>query len=112
MEKYTLVGGAVLAALAAASAAADPQAHRELEEIVVTATPIVLERLSTAKPTTVLSGDDLLIALAPTIGETVSGEPGIRSTFFGRTLLRASARPPFTRLNLPKVRRFHTRAPL
>lgn len=83
MQHNTRLGGAVLAALAAAGAAADPQAHRELEEIVVTATPIVLEQLSTAKPTTVLTGDDLLTALAPTIGETVSGKPGIRSTFYG-----------------------------
>ncbi len=83
MNQNIPLGGAVLAALAAASAAADPQAHRELEEIVVTATPIVLDRLSTAKPTTVLTGDNLLLALSPTIGETVSGEPGIRSTFYG-----------------------------
>jgi iron complex outermembrane recepter protein len=83
MKQNIPLGGAVLAALAAANAAADPQVHRELQEIVVTATPIVLDRLSTAKPTTVLTGDALLIALAPTIGETVSGEPGIRSTFYG-----------------------------
>jgi iron complex outermembrane receptor protein len=83
MKQYTPVGGAVLAALAAASAAAAPQQHGDLQEIVVTATPIVLDRLSTAKPTTVLTGDELLTTLAPTIGETVSGEPGIRSTFYG-----------------------------
>jgi iron complex outermembrane receptor protein len=82
MKQNTLLGGAVLAALAA-GATASPQPHPELEEIVVTATPLALGRLSTAQPTGVLSGDSLLTTLAPTIGETVSGEPGIRSTFYG-----------------------------
>jgi iron complex outermembrane receptor protein len=92
MQRHTLVGGAVLAALAAANAAADPQQHRDLEEIVVTATPIALDQLSTAKPTTVLAGDDLLTALSPTLGETVSGEPGIRSTFYGPAASRPIVR--------------------
>lgn len=83
MQKYPLVSGAVFAAFAAAHAAAAPQSHSELEQIVVTATPLSLGRLSTAQPTGALTGDDLLTALAPTIGETVSGEPGIRSTFYG-----------------------------
>ena len=83
MKQYTLVGGAVLAALAAAHAAAEPQQHVELQEIIVTATPIALGRQSTAQPTGVLSDDALFTALAPTIGETVSGEPGVRSTFYG-----------------------------
>lgn len=83
MQKHTLLGGAVVAVLAAATATAEPQQHGELEEIIVTATPIALDRLSTAKPTNVLTGDELLTALAPTVGETVAGEPGIRSTFYG-----------------------------
>ena len=103
MKQYTLVGGAVLAALAAAHAAAEPQQHVELQEIIVTATPIALGRQSTAQPTGVLSGDALFTALAPTIGETVSGEPGVRSTFYGpaasrplkaRPLPDETARPP------------------
>jgi iron complex outermembrane recepter protein len=83
MNRYPRIGSAVLAVLATANAVADPQQHRELEEIVVTATPIAQDRLSTAQPTSVLTGDALLIARAPTIGETVSGEPGVRSTFYG-----------------------------
>lgn len=83
MNRYPLVGSAVLAVLATANAGADPQQHRELEEIVVTATPIAQDRLSTAQPISVLAGDALLVARAPTIGETVSGEPGVRSTFYG-----------------------------
>lgn len=88
MHKQTLAGGAVFAVLTAATAAADPQQHRELAEVVVTATPIALDRQSTAKPTNVLTGDDLLASLAPTVGETVSGEPGIRSTFYGPSASR------------------------
>ncbi len=83
MHKSSLLGGTIVAVLTAATAAADPQQHRELQEVVVTATPIPLGPASTAKPTVVLAGDELLTALAPTIGETVSGEPGLRSTFYG-----------------------------
>ncbi len=83
MSRYSLTGGAVAAVLAAAPAAAQSPAHGELAEIVVTATPLSQDRLSTAQPTSVLTGDALTLQLAPTIGETVSGEPGVHSTFYG-----------------------------
>ncbi len=83
MHRYTLVGGAVIAALYTAAAAAQSAAHSNLEEIVVTATPLAEDRLSTAQPTSVLSGDALTLQTAPTIGETVGQQLGVHSTFYG-----------------------------
>ncbi len=62
---------------------AEPQHSGELTGIVVSATPLGGDRLSTAQPTSVIAGDDLVLSLAPTIGQTVAAEPGVHSTFFG-----------------------------
>ena len=53
-----------------------------------------------AQPASVLSGDELTLALAPTIGETLSGTPGVQSTFFGP----AASRPIIRGLGGDRVR--------
>lgn len=54
-----------------------------LKPIVVTANPLGRSADELTQPVTVLAGDDLLKKLQPTIGETLSQELGIRSTYFG-----------------------------
>lgn len=56
---------------------------RHSEEIVVTASPEARSQLDLAQPTAVLSGDELSLRLQPTLGETLSAEPGVSSTYFG-----------------------------
>lgn len=79
---------------------ADSPHGGELSEIVVTAAPLGEGRLSITQPASVIAGDDLVLALAPTIGETVAGEPGISSTFFGP----AASRPVIRGLGGDRVR--------
>lgn len=54
-----------------------------LGDIIVTANPLERSADKLTQPVTVLSNDNLLDKLQPTIGETLSQEPGIRSTYFG-----------------------------
>lgn len=61
--------------------ALDITIHRE--EIVVTASPDVRSTYEIAQPTSVLSGEELQRRLQPTLGETLSREPGVTSTSFG-----------------------------
>ncbi len=53
------------------------------DEILVTASPDARSRNEIAQPTSVLSGEELQRQLQPTLGETLSREPGVTSTFFG-----------------------------
>lgn len=60
--------------------AANPAAQR-VEPIIVTGNPF--ERATAGLPWSVLSGDELAQRQAGTLGETLSGLPGIASTYFG-----------------------------
>ncbi len=60
-----------------------PKKSNKLDTIVVTANPLQRSTSDLAQPVTVLEGDDLLRKMQSTIGETLSQEPGIRSTYFG-----------------------------
>ena len=55
----------------------------QLEEVVVTATPLNRDALEMTQATAVLSGDDLLRSLDNSIGETIERIPGVQSAFFG-----------------------------
>lgn len=55
----------------------------ELDKIVVTASPLRGGTEDLAKPVEVLSGEDLDKARSATLGETVSGLPGVQSSNFG-----------------------------
>jgi iron complex outermembrane recepter protein len=80
-----------LAAAALAHGQITPPAHIHsaadeiipLENFVVTATPFSRAQTEVASPTTVLAGTALTRALQPTLGESLSGQPGITSTYFG-----------------------------
>ena len=95
-----LLAGGVASAIAFPAARAEDPHPRELEAVVVTAAPIAIDTRSMAQPAGVLSGAELTLALAPTIGETLSGTPGVQSTFFGP----AASRPVIRGLGGDRVR--------
>ena len=61
------------------AAAADPP----MDEVVVTATALHKSPLEVAQPTSVLSGDELVRDRGTSIGEALSGTPGVSATYFG-----------------------------
>lgn len=83
MIRNCFIGGCAAASLLGAPGAWGAPRHGEPQEIVVTATPLAEDRHGTAQPASVLAGDELLLALTPTLGETVAREPGVHSTYFG-----------------------------
>lgn len=95
-----LLAGGIASAIALPAARAEDPHPRELDAVVVTAAPIAIDTRSMAQPAGVLSGDALTLALAPTIGETLSGTPGVQSTFFGP----AASRPVIRGLGGDRVR--------
>lgn len=58
------------------------------EEVVVTSTALRENPLQVAQPTSVLAGDDLRREIAASIGETLSQELGVSSTYFGPSASR------------------------
>ncbi|MBC8039122.1 MAG: TonB-dependent receptor [Opitutaceae bacterium] len=64
-----------------------------LETIVVTASPLARSQAELTSATNVLTSRDLALQQQPTLGETLSAQPGISSTYFGpgasRPLIRA-----------------------
>ena len=81
----------ILAAACAHGQSTPPPAHSHspadepvaLENFIVTATPLERPQAAIAAPTSVLSGRFLTQKLQPTLGETLAGQPGIASTYFG-----------------------------
>lgn len=83
MNPRILVTGCACLSLAPAAPAWSADAHRELQEILVTSTPLAEALTSTAQSISVIAGTKLALRLAPTLGETLAGEAGVHSTFFG-----------------------------
>lgn len=80
---------AVVAMLAAAQL--HHQAHAQeakVEEVVVTSTALRENPLEVAQPTSVVAGDELRRQIAASIGETLGGELGVSSTYFGPSASR------------------------
>ncbi|HBL29882.1 MAG TPA: TonB-dependent receptor [Acidobacteria bacterium] len=81
------VGSTVERVLVSAGATAEPTLTLDLtvhrDEILVTASPDARSQEEVATPTSVLSGDDLMLEMQPSLGETLSRQPGVTSTFFG-----------------------------
>lgn len=73
----------VSSATAAAQQTQTQDSHHPIEEIIVTATPLARTVEQLAQPTSVLSGDELAMKQSTSIGETVSGELGVSSSYFG-----------------------------
>ena len=65
------------------TSAASAQEDVLRDEIIVTASPIARSVGETIVGATILKGDDLERSLQGTIGETLSRQPGISSSFFG-----------------------------
>lgn len=82
--------------------AADPTPPQTtlLEAVVVSASPLERTLFEQAQPVSLLTGDELKLALQPTLGETLSGTPGVHSTYFGP----ASSRPVIRGLDGDRIR--------
>ncbi len=57
--------------------------HHQLDEIVVSATPLRRTVETLAQPASVLTGDALIRKQSASIGETLGNELGVNSTYFG-----------------------------
>lgn len=82
LSSLFLLGGVI----AAAQTPPPAPAHAEpvtLENFVVSASPFARAQDEIAAPTSVLAGQRLLLQRAGSLGETLAGEPGISSTWFG-----------------------------
>ncbi len=75
----------LLLAIPSMAMAADPQAdaNSRIDEVVVTATALHKSSLEVAQPTSVLTGDALVRDRGTSIGEALSGTPGVSATYFG-----------------------------
>ena len=54
-----------------------------LESFMVTASPYGRHQADLAQPTSVLAGRELLLNQSSSLGELLSGQPGVSSTYFG-----------------------------
>ncbi len=87
---------------AAASQEASDSKHRDakqLDEVVVTASPFLSTADELSDPVDVLAGERLEEDRAATLGETVSGLPGVQSSYFGPGV----GRPVIRGLDGPRV---------
>lgn len=78
--------GAALLAAAAEPADAPATAKSDpvhLEDFVISASPLARAQDEVVQPTTVVAGRRLEFKVQPSLGETLAGEPGIASTYFG-----------------------------
>jgi len=72
----------------------------DLPEVTVSASRLGESVVELAQPVNVLEGKELLLNLESTIGETLSKQPGVRSTYFGP----ASSRPVIRGLDGDRIR--------
>ncbi len=86
------------------SRAAEPTGEETLsfglDEVVITASPLLRAPAEQAQPVSVLSGEELLLEQQPTLGETVKSLPGVTSTYFGP----AASRPIIRGLDSNRIR--------
>ena len=79
-----------LAALCATTSQAQTVAPTTLEKVVVTGNPLGSTEI--ASPVSVLTGDALVLRRGSTLGDTLSGLPGVSSTSFGPNASRPTIR--------------------
>lgn len=89
------VGGILTLTAVANSQQEREDSHHSLDEITVLASPLARTVEKLAQPTTVLSGSDLALNQAASIGETVSQQLGVSSTYFGPVSSRPVIRGQF-----------------
>ncbi len=99
MKKINPVAMAVAVAVTglpvSAIAQGDEDPHHGIDQIVVTATPLSSTVENLAQPASVLLGDELAKKLSTSIGETLSQEPGLSSSYFGPVASRPVIRGQF-----------------
>lgn len=83
ISKSALFTVYVFVATASAFAQVADSPALEAPEVTVTANPLGSALFDLATPFTVLEGEELQFQLQPTLGETLSQQPGINSTYFG-----------------------------
>ncbi len=87
MIKSTLLGGIALLALATPAFAEDGKTdhgdHVEQSKDIIVTAIFARDRADILSGTSVVSGDDLVRELRPTIGETLSRQAGVSATSFG-----------------------------
>jgi iron complex outermembrane receptor protein len=74
---------ALATAIGALLAGPSPTQHLELEEIIVTASPLRVSAIDLAQSAIVLAGDDLRRGIAASIGESLASLPGVSASYFG-----------------------------
>ena len=84
MHSNLRIRAAVIAALLPLAHPSFAQETR-LEEVVVRSTALRENPLEIAQPTEIIGGDELRRQVAASLGETLGGELGISSTYFGPT---------------------------
>jgi iron complex outermembrane receptor protein len=89
------LAGAPLLISAPGFAQDDEDSHHEIDNIIVTATPLSRTVEQLAQPTSVLHGDELSKKQSTSIGETISQEPGVSSSYFGPISSRPVIRGQF-----------------
>ncbi len=94
VDRITVTAGAT----AELTLALDLTTHSD--EILVTASPDVRSRYEVAQPTSVMTREELQERVQPTLGETLSHEPGVTSTFFGQ----GASRPVIRGLGGDRIR--------
>lgn len=80
MKPYRCLSLAVASVLATPAALAQ---HSNLEEVVVTASPLRVGATDLVQAAIVLAGDDLSRRVASSLGETLATQPGVTASFFG-----------------------------
>ncbi len=83
LRSSSLRFSALSATLIIAAPAMAQNLDSEIDEIIVTGSPLNRSVDEAITGVSVLSGDELSDRLAATIGETLKSEPGVSSTFFG-----------------------------
>ncbi|MAD91447.1 MAG: hypothetical protein CMQ54_01805, partial [Gammaproteobacteria bacterium] len=82
-NKMLAVSVVVLLTATFTASAQDDDTHHQLEQIIVTASPLSRTVEEIAQPTSVLGGDELRKKVTSSIGDTLASEPGINATSFG-----------------------------
>ena len=98
VSAHALIGAAVGSVFLAQNAVAEDDQHDEhhtLDEIIVAATPLDRTVRELAQPTSVLGGDALARKQSASIGETLAGELGVSSSYFGPVASRPVIRGQF-----------------
>jgi iron complex outermembrane recepter protein len=67
----------------AADAPSKDKDGKDIDQVVITATPMRESAFETAQPAALLSGDELIRSRAISLGETLSSQPGVSATYFG-----------------------------